>query len=193
VVPAGFFGNLLGAVSGTVGQLVGGETGGKIGNVAGQLAQKFLPFQTLPPELSPASAGPEGPDESEKLIVLPAGFFGNLVSGFGGIVGGAVGGLLGDSKTGTDVGNVVGKLGSLLPFQQVPPQALAPQSTAPGAPEPEAMMFVPAGLFGNLLGALGSTVSNCFPKSPLAQFGGAAGQAAQKLLPFSILPPSSQG
>jgi hypothetical protein len=188
VVPAGFFGNLLGAVGGTVGQLIGGETGAQIGGAAGELAKKFLPFQTVPPDFAPASTGPDGSEASEELIVLPAGFFGSLVSGLGGVVGGAVGGLFGASKTGTDVGSIVGQLGNLIPFHQVPPQVLEPQSTAPGAPEPEPMMFVPAGLFGNLLGTLGGVVTNCFPKSPAAQFGGVIGQAAQKFLPFSILP-----
>ncbi|SDR98630.1 hypothetical protein [Microlunatus soli] len=192
VVPAGFFGDLIGGVAGTVGQIVGGGTSEQVGGMVGQLA-KLLPFSAVPPNLSPASAGPEGTGKTQDLVVVPAGFFGSLVSGFGGTIGSAVGGLFGDSKTGGDIGGLIGSVGSLLPFHEVPP-ALLPASTRPNTETAaeDRMIVVPAGLFGGLLntlgGTIGSTVGGMFGDAKTGgEIGGLVGSLG-KLLPFQVLP-----
>lgn len=138
VVPAGFFGDLLSGVAGTVGGIAGGlfggsqgaQTGQQLGNTLSPIL-KLFPFQDVPPQLLPQSTGPDGSStEQERLIVVPAGFFGSLLSGLSGTIGGAVGGLFGDAKTGQAIGGGLSPILSLLPFQVVPS---ATESAASGS------------------------------------------------------------
>ncbi|MDQ3610079.1 MAG: hypothetical protein M4D85_00490 [Actinomycetota bacterium] len=192
VVPAGFFGDLLSGVAGTVGGLIGGDTGRSIGQTASPFL-KLLPFQDVPPDLAPQSAGPDGAP-TERMVVVPAGFFGNLLSGLAGTVGGAVGGLFGDAKTGTAVGGAAAPLLKLLPFHEVPPQVL-PQSAAPdpgAGSERDKLMLVPAGLFGSLLscwsGTIGTFVGDLVGDARTGDVVGKAAQAAGDIVPFSAVP-----
>jgi isocitrate/isopropylmalate dehydrogenase len=79
----------------------------------------------VPPDLLPQAAGPDGTttDAQEQMIVVPAGLFGNLLSGLAGTVGGVVGGLFGSAKTGKDVGDLASPLLKLLPFHTIAPQS----------------------------------------------------------------------
>jgi hypothetical protein len=194
VVPAGFFGDLLSGVAGTVGHLVGGDTGQQVGEAASPFL-KLIPFQAVPDDLAPQSTGPGGDTSTQDLVVLPAGFFGNLLSGLSETVGGAVGGLFGDARTGQAIGSGVAPILNMLPFHVVPP-ALVPQSAGPGGrPQDEQMLFVPAGLFGGLLntwgGVLGSTVGGIFGDEKTGRVVGDAAAALGKLLPFSVVAPSA--
>lgn len=191
VVPAGFFGDLLSGVAGTVGGMIGGDTGRAIGNTASPFL-KLLPFQDVPGDLLPQSTGPEGAPE-ERMVVVPAGFFGNLLSGLAGTVGGAVGGLFGDAKTGAAVGGAAAPLLKLLPFHEVPPQYL-PQSAGPAhtTDQRDTLMLVPAGLFGSLLscwsGTLGSYVGDLVGHAPTGEVVSKAAQALGDIVPFSAVP-----
>jgi hypothetical protein len=194
VVPAGFFGDLLGGFSGTLGGLIGGKTGQQIGTTAAPFL-KLLPFQQVPPDMAPMSTGPGGTQETERLVVLPAGFFGSLLSGLAGTVGGAVGQIFGDAKTGQAVGNAAAPLLEMLPFHAVP-DALVPASsdTGPGTGKDEKLMLVPAGLFGNLLsgyaGAIGGTIGGWLGDAKTGQTIGNAAAPLIKLLPFGTSYPA---
>lgn len=188
VVPAGFFGDLLSGVSGAVGNLIGGSTGQQIGSAASPFL-KLLPFQALPDEYKPASTGPatgKGSQDSGDMVVLPAGFFGNLLSGVASTVGGVVGGLFGDSQTGQSIGAGVAPILNMLPFHAVPP-SLVPQSTGPGTGGGKAadpMMFVPASLFGSLMGAWGGLL--CGTPDPVSTIS----KTISDILPFSVVAPA---
>ncbi|QGQ19287.1 hypothetical protein GC089_08645 [Cellulomonas sp. JZ18] len=199
LVPAGFFGNLLGGLAKTVGGMVGGSTGRTIGDTAGTLISRFVPFSEVPPEVVPQSTGPQGTTaEDERLIVLPAGFFGNLLSGLAGTVGKAIGGALGDARTGEDVGNAVSPILSWIPFQALPSE-LQPASAVPGteAGAKEELVLVPAGLFGNLLsglaGTVGKAIGGAFGDARTGEDVGNAVAPVLRLFPFSVVPPVGVG
>jgi hypothetical protein len=196
VVPAGFLGGILGGIGGkllggSVDKWLGGSggTGSTIGSTVGGVLGGILPFQVVPPGLMPASAGPEGQAPQEPLVVVPAGFFGNLLSGVAGTFGDLVGG-----QTGRDVGEAASPFIKLLPFQDVPPE-LAPQSTGPdGAAVEERMIVVPAGFFSSIVGGLAETiggeVGGWFGDADTgAAIGGAAGTIID-MLPFHAVPPA---
>jgi hypothetical protein len=190
VVPAGFFGNLIKGVAQTVASISGDSTVQTIANTASGLSD-LLPFQDVPPNLVPQSAGPDGkPADSERLIVVPAGFFGNLLSGLADTVGGAIGGAFGDAQTGAAIGSAAKPLLGLIPFHTVPPE-LAPQSAGPGGTgtQPE-LMVVPAGLFSGLLstfaGAVGQYGGGLLGNASLGKQIGDAAAPLIKLLPFSV-------
>ena len=196
LVPASFFGDLLGGLSGTIGEVTGGLLGNaSLGRQVGDAASPFvklLPFQVIPPTLAPQSAGPEaaqGTDET--LVVVPAGFLGGIIGGLGGnLLGGAIGGLFGSSDTGGSIGSTVGGvIGGLLPFQVVPPQ-LMPQSSGPEtAPsQDDAMVVVPAGFFGDLLSGVAGTVGHLVGGDTGQKIGEAASPFLG-LLPFETVPP----
>lgn len=192
VVPAGFFGDLLSGFSGTLGDMIGGKTGKDIGTAAAPFL-KLLPFQVVPPEMAPMSAGPGGTQQTENLVVLPAGFFGSLLSGLAGTVGGAVGEIFGDAKTGQTIGNAAAPLLDLLPFHALP-DALVPASTGPGTEKDEKLMLVPAGLFSSLLsgyaGAIGGKIGGWLGDAKTGQAVGDAAAPLIKLLPFGHLAPA---
>jgi hypothetical protein len=196
VVPAGFFGNLLGGVTDCFGGLAGGSTG-KISKTISPFI-KLLPFQAVPPEMLPQSAGPDGGEaQHEQMVVLPAGFFGSLLSGLAGTVGGVVGGLFGDAKAGQDVGNVAAPVLDLLPFHAVPP-SLLPQSTGPagaGDDTSEQMMLVPAGLFGSLLsglaGTIGGVVGGLFGDAKTGKAVGDLAAPVFGVMPFHTIVPQT--
>ena len=190
VVPAGFFGNLLSGVASTF----SGIDRGIAGDVAGAASPflKMIPFQAVPKELAPMTAGPGGASKEIEMTVLPAGFFGSLLSGMAESVGGAVGGLFGGERVGAQIGSTVAPIINMLPFHAVPPVALAPQSAGPAGAPQEQMLFVPAGLFGSLLSGWGGTLN-----SLVSDWSGSpnAGKVAEgltgivgDLLPFSVLP-----
>lgn len=193
VVPAGFFGDLLGGFSGTLGGLLGGRTGRDIGEAAAPLLE-LLPFQEVPQDMSPMSTGPDGTERVERMVVLPAGFFGNLLSGLSGTVGRGVDQLFGGSgRTGEAVGKAAAPLLEMLPFHALP-EALEPASTGPGTDKDEKLMLVPAGLFGNLLsgyaGAIGGVVGGIFGEGRTGRTIGDAAAPLIKLLPFDSTPGS---
>lgn len=190
VVPAGFFGNLLSGVASTFSSIDSGIAGDVAGAASPFLS--LIPFQAVPKAMAPASVGPGGVKQEVELIVLPAGFFGNLLSGMAESVGGAVGGLFGDRQVGAQIGSTVAPIINMLPFHAVPPANLAPQSAGPAGAQPEQMLFVPAGLFGSLLSGWGGTLN-----SLVTDWSGSstAGQVVEgltgivgDLLPFSVLP-----
>jgi len=190
VVPAGFFGNLLKGVASTIANVSGNSTVKQIAGTAAGLSD-LLPFQDVPPSLVPQSAGPDGKaTDAERMIVVPAGFFGNLLSGLADTVGGAIGGVFGDSKTGAAIGNAAKPLLGLIPFHTVPPE-LAPQSAGPdGGGQQEELMVVPAGLFSGLLssyaGAIGQAAGGFLGNAGLGKQIGDAAAPLIKLLPFSV-------
>jgi hypothetical protein len=191
VVPAGFFGNLIKGVASTVATIAGGDsTVSTIANAAAGLSD-LLPFQDVPPNLAPQAAGPDGQaTDSERLIVVPAGFFGNLLSGLADTVGGAIGGAFGDARTGAAIGNAAKPLLGLIPFHTVPPE-LAPQSAGPdGGGQQQELMVVPAGLFSGLLstyaGAIGQFGGGLLGNAQLGKQIGDAAAPLLKLLPFSV-------
>ncbi|MBO3085668.1 hypothetical protein [Cellulomonas fengjieae] len=202
VVPAGWLGHLFGGVARGVGQMVGGDTATTVGNIAGDLAEKFVPWSALPPNLVPASAGPAGPQQTEDLVLVPAGWFGKIASTFGSTIGRGVGGWLGNAKLGAQLG---GAAGEALKAFSVLPDALQPASAGPGGggTEEDKLVVVPAGVIGGLLGSLGGlvggSVGGMFGKKDLGrQIGDIAGGLAEKVLPwntgvepFSMLPPAT--
>jgi hypothetical protein len=190
VVPAGFFGNLLKGVATTIAHISGDSTVQTIAGTAAGLSD-LLPFHDVPPNLVPQSAGPDGKaGDAERMIVVPAGFFGNLLSGLADTVGGAIGGIFGDSQTGAAIGNAAKPFLGLIPFHAVPPE-LAPQSAGPdGGAKQDELMVVPAGLFSGLLssyaGAIGEAAGGYFGSAGLGKQIGNAAAPLIKLLPFSV-------
>lgn len=196
VVPAGFLGGILGGIAGnvlggTVGSWFGSKgTGATIGNAVGGIAGGFLPFQVVPPELMPASAGPQAaaPAATDAMVVVPAGFFGDLLSG--------ATSCFGDLTRGSTVGDIVktaSPLLKLLPFQTVAPDLL-PAATGSGTSADEELVVVPAGWFGSTLASfaetIGGQVGSLFGD---AQTGSQVGKAAApfiNMLPFSTVPPA---
>ena len=194
VVPAGFFGDLLGGVAGTFGGIVGGQTGKDFGDAASPFL-KLLPFQDVPPDLAPASTGPGGEAQEERMIVVPAGFFSSIVGGLAETIGGEIGGWFGDSDTGATIGGVAGSVIEMLPFHEVPP-TLLPASAGPAVEQDPAqkLMFVPAGLFGNLLsglaGSVGGVVGDVFGSKGTGTAIGEAASPFLKMLPFQVVAPT---
>ena len=133
VVPAGFIGGILGGlggnlIGGAIGDWLGDkDTGGTVGSSIGGVLGGLLPFQVVPPQMMPASAEPNKPrSPDEAMVVVPAGFFGDLLSG----VSGAVGNLIGGS-TGQQIGSAASPFLKLLPFQALPDE-YKPALTGPG-------------------------------------------------------------
>ncbi|MGW4369030.1 hypothetical protein ACWEKT_25620 [Nocardia takedensis] len=192
VVPAGFFGNLLGAVAGTFGKVVAGDTGRKVGEAAAPLFD-LIPFHDVPDELiaHPGDAG--GSSSDEKLVVLPAGFFSSIVGGLAETIGGEIGSWFGDSETGAAVGGGVGTIIEMLPFHAVP-DALLPAAVGPAAEQSpaEKLMFVPAQLFSNLLSGLSGSVG-CWSTDiwDSSKWGWDAKQPPQfgEMQPFQVVAP----
>ena len=194
LVPAGFFGNLLSGISGTVGGLIGGDTGRKIGDAASPLL-RLVPFQEVPQDLAPQSAGPDTPDE-DRLIVVPAGFLGNLLSGLSGTIGAAVGGAFGNARTGQAIGEAARPVLDMIPFHAAPPDLLPqsdPAATGTATGSDEQMMLVPAGLFGSLLsglaGTLGGLAGKPFGRPELGKAIGEGLAPIAKLIPFQTIDP----
>ena len=69
------------------------------------------------------------PAYSDKVVVLPAGFVGDLLSKFSGTIGEVAGGAFGDAALGRTIGDAAGPLVKLLPFSIVPP-SVDPASAA---------------------------------------------------------------
>ena len=134
LAPQGFFGNLLGQLAGPAGQAFGGlfgqpQIGGQIGQAIGSLGH-LLPFQAVP-GISPTpwasqpmyggqpwyGGGQQGYGGGQ---LAPQGFFGNLLGQLAGPAGQALGGFFGQPQIGSQIGQALGGLGHLLPFQAVP-------------------------------------------------------------------------
>lgn len=190
LVPAGWFGHLLGGVARTVGQAVGGNTAETVGNIAGDLAEKFVPWGAVPPNLVPASAGPAGSQQTEDMLFVPASWFGKIASTFGGTIGKGIGGWLGNAQAGEQIGDFAGKLIDAVPFS-VLPDDLAPASAGPdGGSEEDKLLLVPAGVIGGLLGSLGGLVGGAVgglfgSKKTGTDVGNVVGGLAEKFLPWS--------
>src|SRR6266702_4184154 len=121
LAPQGFFGNLLGQLAGPAGQALGGlfgqpQIGSQIGQALGGLGHP-LPYQVVP-GISPAPWAGQPIYGGGQLA--PQGFFGNLLGQFAGPAGQALGGLFGQPQIGSQIGQALGGLGHLLPFQAVP-------------------------------------------------------------------------
>jgi hypothetical protein len=192
VVPAGFFGSLLHGVASTVSDIVGGDAGQVIKTASPLL--DLLPFHAVPPALAPQSAGPDGAVKPVDLVVLPAGFFGSLLSGLAGTIGSTVGDVFGDAKTGKQIGDAAAPFLDMIPFHAVPP-ALAPQSTGPNADPADQLMLVPAGLFSGLLsglaGTIGGAVGDLFGDADTGKKVGDVAGSVISLLPFHTVAPQS--
>ena len=99
LVPAGFLGNILSGVSGTVGQAVGGYFGNAgAGKAVGDAAAPLL--KLIPWSAAPAAPAPQTAQQEEQLVLVPAGFLGDILSSAAGTVGHLVGDLVGDAQTG---------------------------------------------------------------------------------------------
>jgi len=188
VVPAGFFGDLLGGITSTVGTIVGGNTGDVISKL-GSLSS-LVPFHTVPPELAPQSAGPDGAATQPDMVVVPAGFLSSLLTGLAGTIANSIPDLYGQ------VSDVTRALSDVLPFHAVPP-ALQPQSAGPTgvAPDPASQLIVvPAGLFGNLLsglaGTIGGAVGGMFGDEETGKAIGEAASGLISMVPFHTVPPA---
>ncbi len=186
VVPAGWLGHLFGGVARGVGQLVGGDTAKAIGDITGDLAEKFVPWSALPPNLVPASAGPAGAQQTEDLVLVPAGWFGRIASTFGGTIGRGIGSWLGNAKVGERIGTTAGQL---LKSLSVLPDPLQPASAGPdgGGSEEDKLVVVPAGLLGGLLGSLGGLFDARKPTLEEARRSSAE-LATLAVQPFSVVP-----
>jgi hypothetical protein len=181
MVPAGLFGNLLSGIAETVGGAIGGSTGRTIGKAASPLLG-LIPWSVVPSAVEPQSVAPgAAAAPSEDVIVLPAGFFGDLLSAGADLLGQATGGTVGE------VAGTASGLLKLLPWSTVP-AGFTPQNAAPGtAATSEDMIMVPAGFFGNLL----SGAAGLIGKAVGGSTGEAVGQAAApliKLFPWSAIP-----
>jgi hypothetical protein len=126
---------------------------------------------------------------------VPAGYFGNLLSGLAGTIGGAVGGLIGHAETGKAIGDAAAPVLDLIPFHAVPAD-LVPQSTGDeGTIAQEQMMLVPAGLFGSLLsglaGTIGGAVGGVFGHAKTGQAIGEAASPLARLIPFQAIDPQT--
>ncbi|HEV7653815.1 MAG TPA: hypothetical protein VGP36_03635 [Mycobacteriales bacterium] len=194
VVPSAFLGGLLGGIGGnllggTVGRWLGDEQTGKaIGETVLTAVGGLLPFSVVPPSVAPAATSPQDAQiPQEPMVVVPAGFFGNLLHGVTSTIGDVVGG---------DAGQVIksaSPLLGLLPFQAVPP-ALAPQSAGPdGTAQPEDMVVVPAAFLGSLLsglaGTVATTVGSAFGDAATGRKIGELAAPLLDLLPFHAVPP----
>ena len=200
LVPAGFIADIVGGLSGTIGEITGGFFGkAKLGKDIGTAASpliKLLPFQVIPPQVSPQSAGPDGQATSgstEAMVVVPSAFLGGILGGLGGkLLGGQVDKWFGGSgKTGSAIGGTIaGALGSLLPFQVLPPE-LTPASAGPGdEADDEPMVVVPAGFFGSLLGGVISTFGGLTGNKTVNTIAQTAAPLIKDLLPFQDVPPA---
>jgi len=151
-------GNLLGQLAGPTGQTFGGlfgqpPIGSQIGQVLGGLSH-LLPFQAAP-GLFPVPwtsqpfyggwAGQPGYGGGQPGYgggqLGPQGFLGNLLGQLAGPAGQTFGGLFGQPQIGSQIGQVLGGLSHLLPFQTmpIPMQAGLPGSFVPpyvGSPLP---------------------------------------------------------
>jgi hypothetical protein len=189
VVPAGFFGDLLGGITNTVGTIVGGDTG-KVITGLGSLSS-LVPFHTVPPELAPQSAGPDGAATQPDLVVLPVGFLSSLLTGLAGTISSGQ-----SDWAGTAITDAAKALSDVLPFHAVPP-ALQPQAAGPSgvAPDPaNQLIVVPAGLFGNLLsglaGTIGGAVGGMFGDEETGKAIGDAASGLISMVPFHTVPPA---
>src|SRR3569833_1113906 len=109
---------------------------------------------------STSSSAGTRPTSSDKVVVLPAFFVGDLLSKFSGTLGEIAGGAFGDAALGKLVGDAASPLLKLLPFSIVPP-SVNPASAGPGGGgggSSEAMVVVPAGFIGGLLGGIGGNL-----------------------------------
>src|SRR5262245_65260850 len=71
--------------------------------------------------------------------LAPQGFFGNLLGQLAGPAGQALGGLFGQPQIGGQIGQALGSLGHLLPFQAIPVPVGLPGGLVPpylGSPVP---------------------------------------------------------
>lgn len=205
-VPAGVVGNLLSGLSGVIGSGVGGifgkkELGAQIGKTVAPIF-KFLPWSVIPAEeiVSAQSAAPNGattPAATEDLMFVPAGIFGNIASGFAGLIGQGVGALAGNQKLGKQIGDAASPFLKMLPWSVVP-AGVTPQSVVPGevpvqGPD-EDLMLVPAGIFGSLLGGFGGSLAGGAIGKWLGneklgkQIGSTVGGIGGGFLPFTMVP-----
>src|SRR5438105_3056143 len=158
LAPQGFLGNLLGQLAGPAGQAFGGlfgqpQIGSQIGQTLGGLGH-LLPFQAAP-GLFPVPwtgqpmyggwGGQQGYGGGQPGYgggqLGPQGFLGNLLGQLAGPAGQAFGGLFGQPPIGSQIGQVLGGLSHLLPFQTmpIPMQAGLPGGLVPpyvGSPLP---------------------------------------------------------
>ena len=133
LAPQGFFGNLHGQFAGPAGQAFGGLFGQpQIGQALGGLGH-LLPFQVAP-GISPAVWGGQpmyggwggqpgyggGQPGYGAGQLAPQGFLGNLLGQLAGPAGQAFGGLFGQPQIGNQIGQTLGGLSHLLPFQAMP-------------------------------------------------------------------------
>ena len=126
LAPQGFFGNLLGQIGQPLGSAIGGifgqsGLGGTIGGAAGQLG-RLLPFQVDP---MTAAYSQQIAQQQAQQHLAPQGFFGNLLGQIGQPLGSAIGGIWGNQGLGSNIGNIAGQIGRMLPFQMDPMQQAA--------------------------------------------------------------------
>lgn len=197
VVPQGFLSGLLGGIGGKV---IGGAVGDLFGNkklgkdigsaTGGAMGAVFGPFTVIPPDATPQSSDTQSAEDN--MVLVPAGWLGNLFGGISGGVGQVIGG-----KTGRTVSQIGGAIGSLVPWQALPSE-LSPASTGPeGGAATEELIVVPAGWLSNIASTFAGTLGSYAGRKLLgnAQVGKQLGDAAApliRMLPFSVIPDELQ-
>jgi hypothetical protein len=187
LAPQGIFGSLVSTFAPTLGRTIGGlvghpNAGAQIGNIASHVGG-LLPFSAQPQFIAPVTAAAPGLPVVHQGALEPQGIFGSLVSTLAPTLGRTIGGLVGHPNVGTQIGNITGHVGSLLPF------SAQPQFLAPAAQQ---AAFEPQGIFGSLVGAvaptLGRTIGGLVGHPNVGgQIGSFIGQAGG-LIPFSAQP-----
>ncbi|MES2318226.1 MAG: hypothetical protein V4631_12120 [Pseudomonadota bacterium] len=96
-----------------------------------QLQQQLQQQQQQYAQLAQAIAQQQQQQQGQQGQIAPQGWFGNLIGQVGQPLGGAIGGLFGNSQLGSNIGNVAGQIGRMLPFGADPvAQAYAQQQMA---------------------------------------------------------------
>jgi hypothetical protein len=130
----------------------------------------------------------------------PQGLFGDIIGGLAPTVGSLIGGAAGNQQLGSNIGNIAGQLGSLIPFQATPTAygGMQPLTTAYGGMQPLTALaaapqaYAPQGLFSSIVGGiaptLGGLIGGAAGNQQLGQnIGNVAGELS-KLIPFEAAP-----
>src|SRR5207244_9881408 len=86
----------------------------------GQPWSMYAPQTLVPQMLVPQMLVPQTYPSVGGVQLAPQGFFGNLLGQLAGPAGQAFGGLFGQPQIGSQIGQALGGLGHLLPFQAAP-------------------------------------------------------------------------
>src|SRR5437016_12430722 len=141
----------------------------------GQPWSMYAPQTLVPQTLVPQTLVPQTYPSVGGVQLAPQGFLGNLLGQLAGPAGQAFGGLFGQPQIGNQIGQTLGGLSHLLPFQAAPGLFPVPWTGQPmyggwggqqgyggGQPWYGAGQLAPQGIFGNLLGQLVGPVGQTY-------------------------------